>query len=115
MLYAINVINIIISFLIAYEIFIVNLILPVFFQTPTLQHFLLFLHFIQMCIRDRVVIRRTEFDLRKARERAHILEGLIIASDNIDEVIRIIRAADVYKRQIAYREPIMAPMEVPAI
>ena len=43
--------------------------------------------------RHEVVIRRTEFDLRKARERAHILEGLIIASDNIDEVIRIIRAA----------------------
>ena len=43
--------------------------------------------------RQEVVIRRTQFDLRKAKERAHILEGLIIASDNIDEVIRIIRAA----------------------
>ncbi|MDR0895028.1 MAG: DNA gyrase subunit A [Prevotellaceae bacterium] len=43
--------------------------------------------------RYEVVRRRTEFDLRKAKERAHILEGLIIASDNIDEVIRIIRAA----------------------
>lgn len=43
--------------------------------------------------RHEVVIRRTRFDLRKAKERAHILEGLIIASDNIDEVIRIIRAA----------------------
>lgn len=43
--------------------------------------------------RHDVVIRRTQYDLRKARERAHILEGLIIASDNIDEVIRIIRAA----------------------
>jgi DNA gyrase subunit A len=43
--------------------------------------------------RHEVVIRRTEFDLRKAKERAHILEGLIIACDNIDEVIRIIRAA----------------------
>ena len=43
--------------------------------------------------RRDVVIRRTQFDLRKAKERAHILEGLIIASDNIDEVIRIIRAA----------------------
>jgi DNA gyrase subunit A len=43
--------------------------------------------------RHEVVIRRTKFDLRKAKERAHILEGLIIASDNIDEVIRIIRAA----------------------
>ncbi|WP_024994002.1 DNA gyrase subunit A [Phocaeicola paurosaccharolyticus] len=43
--------------------------------------------------RHDVVIRRTKFDLRKAQERAHILEGLIIASDNIDEVVRIIRAA----------------------
>ncbi|WP_448781250.1 DNA gyrase subunit A, partial [Bacteroides congonensis] len=43
--------------------------------------------------RHEVVIRRTQFELRKAKERAHILEGLIIASDNIDEVIRIIRAA----------------------
>lgn len=43
--------------------------------------------------RHDVVIRRTQFDLKKAKERAHILEGLIIASDNIDEVIRIIRAA----------------------
>ena len=43
--------------------------------------------------RHEVVIRRTQFDLRKAKDRAHILEGLIIASDNIDEVIRIIRAA----------------------
>lgn len=44
--------------------------------------------------RHEVVIRRTRFELRKAEERAHILEGLIIASQNIDEVIRIIRAAD---------------------
>ena len=43
--------------------------------------------------RREVVIRHTQFELRKAKERAHILEGLIIASDNIDEVIRIIRAA----------------------
>lgn len=41
--------------------------------------------------RHEVVIRRTKFELRKARERAHILEGLIIASQNIDEVIKIIR------------------------
>ncbi len=40
-----------------------------------------------------VLTRRTEFDLRKAKERAHLLEGLIIAQDNIDEVIRIIRSA----------------------
>lgn len=44
--------------------------------------------------RHEVVIRRTIFDLRKAEERAHILEGLIIASDNIDEVIKIIRASN---------------------
>ena len=40
-----------------------------------------------------VLTRRTEFDLRKARERAHLLEGLLIAQDNIDEVIRIIRSS----------------------
>ena len=43
--------------------------------------------------RHTVVIRRTEFELKKARDRAHILEGLIIASDNIDEVIKIIRSS----------------------
>ncbi len=43
--------------------------------------------------RHEVVIRRTRFDLEKAEERAHILEGLIIASDNIDEVIAIIRSS----------------------
>lgn len=43
--------------------------------------------------RHDVVVRRTRYDLRKAEERAHILEGLLIAQDNIDEVIRIIRAA----------------------
>lgn len=43
--------------------------------------------------RHDVTIRRTMYDKRKAEERAHILEGLIIASDNIDEVVRIIRAA----------------------
>ena len=43
--------------------------------------------------RHEVVIRRTRFELRKAEERAHILEGLIIASDNIDEVIEIIKTS----------------------
>jgi len=43
--------------------------------------------------RHEVVVRRTEYLLRKANERAHILEGLIIASDNIDEVIRLIRGS----------------------
>ena len=43
--------------------------------------------------RHDVVVRRTQFELRKAEERAHILEGLIIASDNIDEVIKIIRGS----------------------
>ncbi|MDH6533443.1 DNA gyrase subunit A [Parabacteroides sp. 52] len=43
--------------------------------------------------RQDVVLRRTRFDLKKAEERAHILEGLIIASDNIDEVIAIIRSS----------------------
>jgi len=43
--------------------------------------------------RHDVVVRRTKFELKKAQDRAHILEGLIIASDNIDEVIKIIRAS----------------------
>ena len=43
--------------------------------------------------RHEVVVRRTEYELRKAQERAHILEGLIIASDNIDEVIALIRSS----------------------
>ncbi len=43
--------------------------------------------------RHEVTIRRTKYDLRKAKERAHILEGLIIACDNIDEVVHIIRAS----------------------
>ena len=49
-------------------------------------------HFIDH--RLEVIVRRSEFDLKKALEREHILEGLKIAVDNIDEVIRIIRAAD---------------------
>ncbi|EKF55362.1 DNA gyrase subunit A [Galbibacter marinus] len=48
-------------------------------------------HFVEH--RHEVVVRRTEYELRKAEERAHILEGLIIASDNIDEVIAIIRGS----------------------
>ena len=43
--------------------------------------------------RHEVIVRRTEFELKKAEARAHILEGLIIASDNIDEVIKIIRGS----------------------
>ena len=43
--------------------------------------------------RHEVVVKRTQYELRKAEERAHILEGLIIASDNIDEVIEIIKAS----------------------
>jgi DNA gyrase subunit A len=43
--------------------------------------------------RQEVIVRRTKYDLRKAEERAHLLEGLKIALDNIDEVIRIIRAS----------------------
>lgn len=48
-------------------------------------------HFIDF--RHEVVVRRTKYELRKAEERAHILEGLIIASDNIDEVIKLIRGS----------------------
>ncbi len=55
--------------------------------------------------RHDVVIRRTRFDLRKAEERAHILQGLIIASENIDEVIAIIKAS---KRQDDARQALTA-------
>lgn len=48
-------------------------------------------HFVEH--RHDVVVRRTQYELRKAEERAHILEGLIIASDNIDEVIQLIRSS----------------------
>lgn len=51
---------------------------------------------------EDVVTRRTKYDLNKARERAHILEGLLKALDNIDEVIRIIRASQ--NVQIAKQE-----------
>ena len=42
---------------------------------------------------EEIIVRRTKYDLKKAEERAHLLEGLLIAQDNIDEVIRIIRAS----------------------
>ena len=46
-----------------------------------------------LTFQEEVIVRRTRFDLRKAQERAHLLEGLLIAQDNIDEVIRIIRSS----------------------
>ncbi len=49
-------------------------------------------HFVKH--RHEVIVRRTRFDLRKAEERLHIVQGLLIAQDNIDEVIRIIRASE---------------------
>ena len=48
-------------------------------------------HFVEH--RHEVVVRRTKFELRKLKNGSHILEGLIIASDNIDEVIALIRAS----------------------
>ena len=59
--------------------------------------------------RHEVVIRRTRFELKKAEDRAHILEGLIIASDNIDEVIAIIRAS---KSPDQARENLMTRFEL---
>lgn len=59
--------------------------------------------------RHDVVVRRTQYELRKAEERAHILEGLIIASDNIDEVIKIIRAS---KNTENARENLIARFEL---
>ena len=52
-------------------------------------------HFIDEYLKfqEEIIIRRTRFDLKKAQERAHLLEGLLIAQDNIDEVIRIIRSS----------------------
>ncbi|MGY5351872.1 DNA gyrase subunit A [Wenyingzhuangia sp. IMCC45533] len=64
-------------------------------------------HFVEH--RHEVVTRRTQFDLKKAEDRAHILEGLIIASDNIDEVIKIIRAS---KSQDEAREKLMARFDL---
>ncbi|MBR1660264.1 MAG: DNA gyrase subunit A [Oscillospiraceae bacterium] len=46
-----------------------------------------------IAFQEEIIVRRTKYDLKKARERAHLLEGLIIAQDNIDEVIRIIRTS----------------------
>ena len=46
-----------------------------------------------LTFQEEVIVRRTKYDLRKAEERAHLLEGLLIAQDNIDEVIRIIRSS----------------------
>ena len=46
-----------------------------------------------LAFQEDVIVRRTRYDLRKAEERAHLLEGLLIAQDNIDEVIRIIRSS----------------------
>ena len=46
-----------------------------------------------LTFQEEVIVRRTRYDLRKAQERAHLLEGLLIAQDNIDEVIKIIRTS----------------------
>ncbi len=46
-----------------------------------------------LTFQEEVIVRRTQYDLKKAQERAHLLEGLLIAQDNIDEVIRIIRSS----------------------
>lgn len=46
-----------------------------------------------LSFQEEIILRRTRYDLRKAQERAHLLEGLIIAQENIDEVIRIIRTS----------------------
>ena len=67
-------------------------------------------HFVEH--RLDVIIKRTKFDLRKAEERAHILEGLIIASDNIDEVIALIRAS---KSPDEAREKLMTTFELSEI
>jgi len=70
----------------------------------------LILHFVDH--RHVVVVRRTEYELKKAEARAHILEGLIIASDNIDEVIKMIRAS---KNADEAREALMSRFELSEI
>lgn len=67
-------------------------------------------HFVEH--RHEVVVRRTKYDLEKAEARAHILEGLIIASDNIDEVIKLIRAS---KSPDEAREKLMERFELSEI
>ncbi|OSY87646.1 DNA gyrase subunit A [Tenacibaculum holothuriorum] len=67
-------------------------------------------HFVEH--RHEVVVRRTEFELKKAEARAHILEGLIIASDNIDEVIALIRGS---KNADEAREKLMERFELTEI
>jgi DNA gyrase subunit A len=62
--------------------------------------------------RHEVIVRRTKYDLQKAKDRAHILEGLIIASDNIDEVIQIIRGS---KSPDAARENLMTRFDLSEI
>ena len=46
-----------------------------------------------LAFQEEIIVRRTRYDLKKAQERAHLLEGLLIAQDNIDEVIKIIRSS----------------------
>jgi len=62
--------------------------------------------------RHEVVVRRTQFELKKAEEKAHILAGLIIASDNIDEVIKIIRAS---KNPDTARDALMSKFDLSEI
>ena len=62
--------------------------------------------------RHEVIVRRTKYDLQKAKDRAHILEGLIVASDNIDEVIQIIRGS---KSPDAARENLMTRFDLSEI
>ena len=57
-----------------------------------------------LAFQEEIIVRRTRYDLKKAQERAHLLEGLLIAQDNIDEVIRIIRSAyDDAKQRLCQR------------
>ena len=68
-------------------------------------------HLIEEFVKFRleVIVRRTQFDLKKAEDRAHILEGLIKAIDNLDEVIRIIRSSKTVDQA---REKLMASLEL---
>jgi DNA gyrase subunit A len=67
-------------------------------------------HFIEF--RIEVIVRRTQFELRKAEERAHVLEGLLIALDHLDEVIKLIRASQTVQEA---REGLMSTFELSEI
>ena len=68
-----------------------------------------------LTFQEELIVRRTRFDLRKAEERAHLLEGLLIAQDNIDEVIRIIRSSYDDAKQNLMQRFVLSDVQAQAI